>query len=69
MIFHCKNLVDIKEIANIPSLYEFDIDCYLFKPIDLEFIMQIDGIQRVAAQFGSKRLNEEFKSLLMKYNL
>lgn len=69
LIFHCKNLVDIKEIANIPSLYEFDIDCYLFKPIDLEFIMQIDGIQRVAAQFGSKRLNEEFKSLLMKYNL
>ena len=33
------------------------------------FVMQKDSIQKVAAQFGGKRLNEEFKSLLMKYNL
>lgn len=68
-IFECKNLVDIKSIVNIPNLYEFDWCCSQLKPSDLEFIMQKDSIQKVAAQFGGKRLNEEFKSLLMKYNL
>ncbi len=69
LIFHCKNLICMKEIANIPNLCEFDIDCYILNPSDLEFIMQIDGIQKVAAQFRNKRLKEEFNSLLMKYNL
>ena len=68
-IFECKNLVDIKSIVNIPNLHEFDWCCSQLKPAELEFIMQKDSIQKVAAQFGSKRLNEEFKSLLMKYNL
>lgn len=68
-IFECKNLVDIKSIANIPNLRVFDWCCSQLKPTELEFVMQKDSIQKVAAQFGGKRLNEEFKSLLMKYNL
>ena len=69
MIMKCKNLIEINSIINIPNLNEFDIDCYQLRPIDLEFIMQKDSIQRVNAQFRSKRLKEEFSSLLMKYNL
>lgn len=65
----CKNLVDIKSIANIPNLRVFDWCCSQLKPTELEFVMQKDSIQKVAAQFGGKRLNEEFKLLLMKYNL
>ena len=68
-IFECKNLVDIKSIANIPNLRVFDWCCSQLKPTELEFVMQKDSIQKVAAQFGGKRLNEEFKLLLMKYNL
>ena len=68
-IFECKNLVDIKSIVNIPNLRVFDWCCSQLKPTELEFVMQKDSIQKVAAQFGGKRLNEEFKSLLMKYNL
>lgn len=62
-------LVDIKSIANIPNLRVFDWCCSQLKPTELEFVMQKDSIQKVAAQFGGKRLNEEFKLLLMKYNL
>ena len=62
-------IVDIKSIANIPNLRVFDWCCSQLKPTELEFVMQKDSIQKVAAQFGGKRLNEEFKSLLMKYNL
>ena len=47
----------------------FDWCCSQLKPTELEFVMQKDSIQKVAAQFGGKRLNEEFKLLLMKYNL
>ena len=56
-------------MANIPNLRVFDWCCSQLKPTELEFVMQKDSIQKVAAQFGGKRLNEEFKSLLMKYNL
>lgn len=68
-IWECKNLVDIKNIADIPNLRVFDWCCSQLKPTELEFVMQKDSIQKVTAQFGDKRLNEEFKSLLMKYNL
>ena len=69
MIWECKNLVDIKSIVNIPNSRVFYLCCSQLKPTELEFVMQKDSIQKVAAQFGGKRLNEEFKSLLMKYNL
>ena len=58
-IWECKNLVDIKNIADIPNLRVFDWCCSQLKPTELEFVMQKDSI----------RLNEEFKSLLLKYNL
>lgn len=68
-LFNCKNLVDITNISLIPNLKSLDIVCTPQLPKDLEFIMHKEGLERIGAAFGSKKLDDEFHSLLMQYKL
>ena len=38
------------------------------KPEDLEFLMKIDHLQYIAAEFGSNKANKIFDDMLIKYN-
>ena len=68
-LFNCKNLEDITNIILIPNLQSLDIVCTPQLPNDLKFIMQKESIVKMSATFGSKKLDNEFDSLLMQYKL
>ena len=68
-LFNCKNLEDITNIILIPNLQSLDIVCTPQLPNDLKFIMQKESIVKMNAAFGSKKLDNEFDSLLMQYKL
>lgn len=68
-LFNCKNLEDITNIILIPNLQSLDIVCTPQLPNDLKFIMQKESIVKMSAAFGSKKLDNEFDSLLMQYKL
>ena len=68
-LFNCKSLEDITNIILIPNLQSLDIVCTPQLPNDLKFIMQKESIVKMNAAFGSKKLDNEFDSLLMQYKL
>lgn len=68
-LFNCKNLEDITNIILIPNLQSLNIVCTPQLPNDLKFIMQKESIVKMSAAFGSKKLDNEFDSLLMQYKL
>lgn len=68
-LFNCKHLEDITNIILIPNLQSLDIVCTPQLPNDLKFIMQKESIVKMSAAFGSKKLDNEFDSLLMQYKL
>ena len=68
-LFNCKSLEDITNIILIPNLQSLDIVCTPQLPNDLKFIMQKESIMKMNAAFGSKKLDNEFDSLLMQYKL
>lgn len=68
-LFNCKNLEDIANIILIPNLQSLDIVCTPQLPNDLKFIMRKESIVKMSAAFGSKKLDDEFDSLLMQYKL
>lgn len=67
-IWHCKRLIDIQNITQITSLEELRILGTPHKPEDLEFLMKIDHLQYIAAEFGSNKANKIFDDMLIKYN-
>lgn len=68
-LFNCANLEDITNIILIPNLQSLDIVCTPQLPNDLKFIMQKESIVKMSAAFGSKKLDNEFDSLLMQFKL
>lgn len=68
-LFNCANLEDIINIILIPNLQSLDIVCTPQLPNDLKFIMQKESIVKMSAAFGSKKLDNEFDSLLMQFKL
>ena len=66
-LWQCKRLKDIKNLAKISSLKNLTVVDTPQVPKDFEFIMKMPSVKTISAQFGSTKLNDEFKALLAKH--
>jgi hypothetical protein len=68
-IFNCKKLENINNIKTIQNLETFSIVETPQKPKDLEFIMKLPTIKYFSGAFGGKKVDEEFRALLLKHDI
>ncbi len=66
-IWNCKRLTNIENLSLIPNLEEFAILETPQNPENLEFLIKLDNIKYVSAQFGTNKLNKQFEDLLAAY--
>ena len=67
MLYQCKRLVNIDALIRIPNIEEIILVDLPQEPNDLEFLMTLDNIKYISAQFGSNKANKQFEDLLAKY--
>lgn len=66
-LYNCKRLADIDNLRLIPSLEEIDILGTPQNPDDLEFLIKLENVKYITAEFGSNKVNKQFDDLLTKY--
>lgn len=67
MLWNCKKLVEIDALKKIPNIEEIRFVDTPQEPNDLEFLIALDNVKYISAQFGSNKANKQFEDLLAKY--
>lgn len=66
-LWNCKKIVAIHAISNIPNIEEITFVDTPQEPNDLEFLIALNNVKYISAQFGNNKANKQFEDLLVKY--
>lgn len=67
MLWNCKKLVETDAIKKILNIEKIKFVNTPQEPNDLEFLIALDNVKYVSAQFRSNKANKQFEDLLAKY--